>query len=101
VFRKRARVRSMVGMERVSGPYKGYFIAAYTVEAGGQFVGYAKVCVEEPRTVWDPSPVEKLASATGCRSELEAVAAAERKAREAIAELAGSTDPITAPGSLT
>jgi hypothetical protein len=91
----------MVGMERVSGPYKGYFIAAYTVEAGGQFVGYAKVCAEEPRNVWDSNSVEKLASANGCRSELEAVAAAERKAREAIAEILGSTDPITVPGSLT
>jgi hypothetical protein len=91
----------MFAMERISGPYKGFFIAAYTVETDGQFVGYAKVCVEEPRNVWDSGAVEKLASTTGCRSELEAVGLAERKAREAIADLLGSTDPITVPGALT
>jgi len=91
----------MFAMERISGPYKGYFIAAYTVETDGQFVGYAKVCAEEPRNVWDSNAVEKLASAAGCRSELEAVAMAERKAREAIANLLGSSDPITVPGALT
>jgi hypothetical protein len=90
----------MCWMERVSGPYKGYFIAAYAVDTGGQFVGYAKVCLEEPRNVWESAAVEKLASASGCRSELEAVVAAERKAREAIGELVGSTDPVTAPGAL-
>ena len=36
-------------MERISGPYKGYFIAAYTVQAGPTFVGYAKVCEQNPR----------------------------------------------------
>jgi len=74
-------------MERITGPYKGYFIAAYTVEAGNQFVGYAKVCLDEPDSVWNASTVEKLTSATGCRSELEAVVAAEQKARRAIADL--------------
>jgi hypothetical protein len=91
----------MFAMERISGPYKGYFIAAYTVQTDGHFVGYAKVCAEEPLNVWDCNSVEKLASAPGCHSELEAVAMAERKAREAIAEILGSTDPITVPGALT
>ena len=92
--------RSIAQMERISGPYKGYFIAAYTVEAGGQFVGYAKVCAEEPDSVWNPQPVEKLTSAPGCRTELEAVLAAEQKARQAIADILGNWDPITAPGEL-
>ena len=87
-------------MERISGPYKGYYIAAYTVEAGDQFVGYAKVCVDEPESVWNANSVEKLTSATGCRTELEAIAAAERKARHAIADILGNWDPITAPGEL-
>jgi hypothetical protein len=87
-------------MERISGPYKGYYIAAYTVEAGNQFVGYAKVCSEEPDSVWNPQPVEKLTSAPGCRTELEAVLAAEQKARQAIADILGNWDPITAPGEL-
>lgn len=87
-------------MERISGPYKGYFIAAYTVPAGDNFVGYAKICMAEPDDVWNAQPVEKLTSATGCHSEQEAMIAAERKAREAIAEIVGSSDPVTAPGAL-
>ena len=87
-------------MERISGPYKGYYIAAYTVPAGHNFVGYAKICVAEPEDVWNAQSVEKLTSATGYRSEHEALAAAERKARQAIADILGSTDPITAPGAL-
>jgi hypothetical protein len=86
-------------MERISGPYKGYFIAAYSVEAGAYFVGYAKVCSEQPDDVWNTTAVEKLTSAAGCRTELEAVAAAERKARNAIAELTSDWDP-TGPGTL-
>ena len=68
-------------MERISGPYKGFFIAAYTVENDSGYVGYAKVCMMEPDSVWNADPVEKLTSATGFRSELEAIVAAERKAR--------------------
>jgi hypothetical protein len=87
-------------MERVTGPYKGYFIAAYSVETDGQFVGYAKVCVQEPESVWNANPVAKLTSAAGCSTELEAVQAAEKKARQAIANMLGSWDPTTAPGEL-
>jgi hypothetical protein len=90
----------MRSMERISGPYKGYFIAAYTVPAGDGFVGYAKICMAEPGDVWNAQSVEKLTSVTGCQSEHEAMVAAERKAREAIAEIVGSTDPVTAPGAL-
>ncbi len=87
-------------MERISGPYKGFFIAAYTVETGDQFVGYAKVCTEEPDSVWNANAVEKLTSAGGCKTDLEALVAAERKARHAIADILGNWDPITAPGEL-
>ena len=86
-------------MERISGPYKGYYIAAYSVEAGKQFVGYAKVCAEEPESVWNVTVVEKLTSATA-PSELEAVTAAEQKARRAIADLAPGWDSSTASDPL-
>jgi hypothetical protein len=85
-------------MERISA-YKGYFIAAYTVEAGKQYVGYAKVCAEEPDSVWNVSLVEKLTTAVAV-SELEAVAAAEQKARRAIAQLTTGWDATSAPGAL-
>lgn len=92
--------RKIYLMERITGPYKGFFIAAYSVATGASYVGYAKVCPEEPDSVWCSEPVEKLTSATGCRSELEAVSAAEQKARQAIAELASGPDSTTTPGTL-
>ena len=85
-------------MERISA-YKGYFIAAYTIEAGKQFVGYAKVCAEEPDSVWNVNVVQKLTSATA-HSELEAVAAAEQEARHAIVDLSPGWDSSTSPGAL-
>jgi hypothetical protein len=88
-------------MERITGPYKGFFIAAYTVESDAGHVGYAKVCLIEPDSVWNADPVEKLTSATGFRTELEAIVATERKARKDIAELIGSGDIPTDPGALT
>lgn len=87
-------------MERISGPYKGYFIAAYTVAADNAFVGYAKVCMEEPTSVWSAVTVERLASAAGFRSELEAMTAAEQKARRIIADLTSGWDQSTSPGAL-
>lgn len=90
-------------MERISGPYKGYFIAAYSVAAGSTYVGYAKVCTEQPQSVWSAQGVEKLTSAAGCSSELEAVTTAEHKARQIIAELASGASgfgPLSAPGEL-
>ena len=94
-------MRSIADMERISGPYKGYFIAAYSVPAGSLHVGYAKVCVLRPHNVWCEAGVEKLTSAMGCRTELEAVSAAEHKARQAIAETSGCCGPVTSPGELT
>lgn len=74
-------------MERISGPYKGRFIAAYTVANGRSFAGYAKVCADAPASVWSTEHVEKLASVSGCRTEAEAMMAAERKARQEIANM--------------
>jgi hypothetical protein len=88
-------------MERITGPYKGLFIAAYTVENELGFVGYAKVCMVEPDSVWSADPVEKLTSATGFPTELEAIVAAERKARKDIAELLGVAEIPTEPAALS
>ena len=87
-------------MERISGPYKGYYIAAYTVGNEPNFVGYAKICITEPQDVWNAPVVEKLLSATGFRTEQEAIAAAERKARHTIAEIVGNWDQVTGAGAL-
>jgi len=93
--------RSIWPMERISGPYKGFFIAAYTVQTGPSFVGYAKVCVHEPESVWATNEVEKLTSASGCKGELEALLAAEQKARQAIVEISPGWDTTSLPGALS
>lgn len=67
-----------------SGPCKSYFIAAYTAGTDDRFAGHAKVCAEEPDSVWNANSVRKLTSATGCKGEMEAVIAADRKARRAL-----------------
>lgn len=88
-------------MERITGPYMGFFIAAYTVENDTGHVGYAKVCPLEPDSVWSADPIEKLTSAAGFRTELEAIVAAERKARKDIAQMVGVAEIPTEPGALT
>jgi hypothetical protein len=88
-------------MDRITGPFKGFFIAAYTVENDSGFVGYAKVCMTQPDSVWSADPVEKLTSAAGFRNELDAIQAAERKAREDIAQMVGSYDSAIEPPPIT
>ncbi len=87
-------------MERISGPYRGYYIAAYTVGHGGLYTGYAKVSADVPASVWSVARVERLVTVTGFRNDLEAISAAERGAREAIVDMIGSSDPVTTPGEL-
>lgn len=87
-------------MERISGPYKGHFIAAYTVANGRSFAGYAKVCPDAPQSVWSTEHVEKLASVSGCRTEAEAMMAAERKARQEIVNMLGCGETSSNFGQL-
>jgi len=42
--------------ERVSGPFKGCFVATYAVAAPGGFVAYAKLCGRSPENVWCVRP---------------------------------------------
>lgn len=87
-------------MERISGPYKGYFLAAYTVGTSPNFSGYAKICTIEPTNAWNATTVEKLASASGFHTEEEALAAVERLARHMIADIVGNWDQVSSPGAL-
>jgi len=86
-------------MERITGPYKGFFLAAYTVENASGYVGYAKVCILRPESVWNADTVEKLTCAPG-RTELEAMVAAERKARKEIGLMVANSDSTFDPAAL-
>lgn len=55
----------MVGLleslsERISGPYHGYYIAAYAVPAKEGFFGYAKVCNEPLGDIWQCKAIRKV-----------------------------------------
>jgi hypothetical protein len=48
------RPTAFAHLERVSGPFKGYFLAAYAVPAGpAGFVAYYKVCNGPPASYWE------------------------------------------------
>ena len=81
-------------MERISGPIKGYFIAAYAVESGDMYVGFAKVCVTRPQNVWDTDAVHKVGSFNLYRTKLEALERAESQARSEIGNLAPNWHPF-------
>lgn len=85
-------------MDRISGPYKGYYVAACALpmgELGNQFIGYAKVCASKPRNCWDGPAVFEHSADQVCNAEDEAMAAAEEAARKRIDELAGERRPAS------
>jgi hypothetical protein len=86
-------------MHRISGPYRGYFVAAYTQEARGGFVGYGKACITRPAEAWRAHSAADVASSI-YPSELQALVAAEHKVRLEIDQLPPSWAPFTVPGSL-
>ena len=86
-------------MHRVSGPYRGYFVAAYTVSGKGGFVGYGTACVTRPTAAWRAQGTADVISSL-YPNELQALVAAEHKVRLEIDQLPPSWDPFTAPGPL-
>jgi hypothetical protein len=80
------RIR-MLFMERVTGPYKGVYIAAYTTGLDGLFYGYAKLCTECPDDVWSAKTTMKIGTWKGRIDEAAALHAIEAKALRIISEL--------------
>ena len=70
-------------MEQIAGPVFGFFLACYTVQADEGYYAYAKVCIGEPASVWEPGPTMRKVAAGPFRTEQEAMHAvisrAERK----------------------
>ena len=89
----------MAGMHRITGPYRGYFVAAYTVKAKGGFVGYGKACATRPSAAWRVKGAAGVASSL-YPNELQALVAAEHKVRLEIDQLPPSWEPFTAPDQL-
>ena len=50
-------------MERISGPHRGFYVAAFaseTGEPGESFLGHAKICRRRPENYWDANCLVKL-----------------------------------------
>ena len=86
-------------MHRTTGPYRGYFVAAFTVQAKSGFVGYGSACVTRPTAAWRAKGTTDVISSI-YPNELQALVAAEHKVRMEVDQLPPSWDPFTVPGSL-
>lgn len=86
--------------ECIEGPVAGYWIAAYAVRgpaAGAGYVGYAKVCCNEPEDCWAPHDwLLKEGTVATFGDAQDAVRAALAQARNTI----GNLPPIAAMRAL-
>lgn len=67
-------------MERISGPFLDCYVAAYAVASEEGYLGFAKLCDEEPTDVWECRAFRKVAVGPFASADA-ALADAERKAR--------------------
>ena len=78
-------------MERISGPYNGFYIASYAGESGGPtptFFAYAKICRGKPENYWDAHCCAKIPGAQLHQTAHAAIAEAEQRARAPTGRLA-------------
>lgn len=73
-------------MERVTGPWDGIYVAAYTTELDGYFYGYAKLCTSQPWDMWNVHVMLKITAHSGYFFETEALEAVENLASRVIAK---------------
>jgi hypothetical protein len=81
-------------MERISGPFNGFYIATYAGEASGpasSFFAYAKICRGKPENYWDAHFCAKLPAEKPHPTVHGAIAEAEKRAREHTDRLASFT----------
>lgn len=78
-------------MERISGPFNGFYIATYASSTGGpgaNYLGYSKICRGRPENYWHAHCCATIAGAQIHTSPKEAMNDAERLAREQTGSLA-------------
>lgn len=74
-------------MERISGPYEGFYIASYASESGGPspaFHACAKICRGKPANYWDAHCCAKIAGEQLHPTAHAAIAEAEALARKEV-----------------
>jgi predicted RNase H-like HicB family nuclease len=73
--------------ERVTGPFSGYFIAAYAGEMGDlgeKFLGFYRICRYESADYWESEPLFEGCCEQPAESGEDALQAAESAARRLI-----------------
>lgn len=78
-------------MERITGPFDGFYIASYAGESSGpmpSFFAYAKICRGKPENYWDAHFCAKVPGAALHPTAQGAIAEAETRARERTGEFA-------------
>jgi hypothetical protein len=78
-------------MERISGPFNGFYIATYAGESGGpaaSFFAYAKICRGKPENYWDAHCCAKVSGEHLHPTAQQAISEAERRARDQTRQLA-------------
>ncbi|MEJ6023345.1 hypothetical protein [Ramlibacter sp. PS4R-6] len=78
-------------MERITGPFNGFYIASYAGESGGltpSFYAYAKICRGKPDNYWDAHCCAKIPGEQLHPTAQRAIAEAEKRAREHTGALA-------------
>ncbi|WP_090139045.1 hypothetical protein [Limnohabitans sp. DM1] len=72
-------------MQRITGPYNGYFIVAKAFRIGNAWMGEAQIFPNRPESFDDTNWVAKLGGDwSNALSELDAIENAERVSRERI-----------------
>ena len=97
-------------MDRITGPFGGYYVASSASPIGGlgdRYLGFAKVCCQRPSSFW----LATLCTEPGCCAHLcggglfdsaaEAIANAEvmaqahvRNRAEAVAQMPSAAEPV-------
>jgi hypothetical protein len=76
--------------EQVTGPFNGYFVAAYACEIGElgeQYLGFYKICAIEPASYWESECLIKGCCKQQAASGADALRAAEADARSRLQTL--------------
>lgn len=76
-------------LEQVTGPVRGYFIAAYASPApqpSHEYVSYFKVCAARPESYFDDAPILHKGGLPGAGNANAALAMAIREATDLVSE---------------
>jgi hypothetical protein len=71
-------------MERITGPFNGFYIATYAAQAGDagrSFLAYAKICRGKPDNYWDAHCCAKISTERAHDNAHDALHEAELRAR--------------------